>query len=100
VAAFPDLFGARRRRQAAIAAASIDGDDRRRRRRRRRGTSAAVSRRMKKYWADRRKTKRKVEGRAAGFTAQTEFVRTKLRLVFSETAALQRHSVVVGWHLA
>ena len=61
--AFPDLFGARRRRrQAPIAAASMDGDGRRRRRRRRRrGMSAAarkaVSRRMKKYWADRRKAK-------------------------------------------
>ena len=52
--AFPDLFGRRRGRRAAAAPAG-------RRRRKRSGMSAAarkeVSVRMKKYWAERRKSK-------------------------------------------
>jgi hypothetical protein len=57
--AFPDLFGARSAGRPASADSGDTGV-----RRRRRGMSAAarraVSERMKKYWAERRKSKKKI----------------------------------------
>jgi len=59
---FPELFGrGRRESRAAAASAPAAGKGRRRRRRRRSSMSAAarkaVSKRMRKYWAERRKAK-------------------------------------------
>jgi hypothetical protein len=55
--AFPDLFGGRRRRRKAGGGAAAGG--RRRRRRMSAAARKAVSERMKKYWANRRKSKSK-----------------------------------------